>query len=239
MARVQWELEAEACAHPYTHAGTCAHTHTHAEAHAHHMYTHLHRQACCNAGRVYRSLQHPNIKLPCNNDKGTAGGTTNDSPFNMQLPAGQTTGNIWAQKYYIFSINDLPYRPPLKKSEKSRKKFQAKAIQGHVPPLNLIFFSRSVFHNMQITSEPLCSDPCARLKIQISMHSISWGCPQLVRHCDPISLLINTFGIHLQPGWKSCEQIVHYHTAKNVKIKWHFGSIFRRIFINWPRRDFL
>ena len=70
---------------------------------------------------------------------------------------------------------------------------------------------------MQITSEPLCSDPCARLKIQIPMHSISWGCPKIVRHCDPISLLINTFGIHLEPGCKSHEQIIHYRTAKNVK----------------------
>ena len=65
-------------------------------------------------------------------------------------------------------------------------------------------------------SEPLCSDPCARLKIQIPMHSISWGCPKIVRHCDPILLLINTFGIHLQPGCESHEQIIHYRTAKNV-----------------------
>ena len=69
---------------------------------------------------------------------------------------------------------------------------------------------------MQITSEPLCSDPCARLKIQIPMHSISWGCPKIVHHCDPISLLINTFGIHLEPGCKSQEQIIHYRTDKNV-----------------------
>ena len=72
---------------------------------------------------------------------------------------------------------------------------------------------------MQITSEPLFSDPCARLKIRIPMHSISWGCPEIVRHCDPISLLINTFGIHLEPGCKSQEQIIHYRTAKNVPQK--------------------
>ena len=48
-------------------------------------------------------------------------------------------------------------------------------------------------------SEPLCSDPCARLKIQIPMHSISWGCPKIVHHCYPILLLINTFGIHIEP----------------------------------------
>ena len=53
---------------------------------------------------------------------------------------------------------------------------------------------------MQITSEPPSSDPCARLKIQIPMHSISWGCPKIVRHSDPVSLLINTFGIHLEPA---------------------------------------
>ena len=69
---------------------------------------------------------------------------------------------------------------------------------------------------MQIMSEPLCSDPCAGLKIQIPMHSISLGCPKIGRHCDPVSLLINTFDIHLQPGCKSHEQIIHYRTNKNV-----------------------
>ena len=86
---------------------------------------------------------------------------------------------------------------------------------------------------MQITSEPLCSDPCARLKIQIPMQSISWGCPKTVRHCDPISLVINTFGIHLEPERKSHEQIIHYRTVKNVqKTRRQFWSIFRRILRN-------
>ena len=66
-------------------------------------------------------------------------------------------------------------------------------------------------------SEPLCSDPCDILKIQIPMHSVSWGCPRIVCPCVPISLLINTFDIHLEPGCKSHEQIIHYRTAKNVK----------------------
>ena len=59
---------------------------------------------------------------------------------------------------------------------------------------------------MQIISEHLCPDPCARLKIQIPMHSISWGCPKIVLHCDPISLLINAFGMDfrslLEVEWK-------------------------------------
>ena len=70
---------------------------------------------------------------------------------------------------------------------------------------------------MQITSRRLCSDPCARLKIQIPMHSISWGCPKIVRHSNPITLLVSTFGIHLEPGCKSHGQIIHYRTAKNVQ----------------------
>ena len=70
---------------------------------------------------------------------------------------------------------------------------------------------------MQITSESLCTDPCAWLKIQIPMHSISWGCPKVVRHCDPILLLVNTFGIHLESGCKCHKQIIHYRTAKNVQ----------------------
>ena len=31
------------------------------------------------------------------------------------------------------------------------------------------------------------------------------------------SLLINTFGIHLEPGCKSHGQIIHYRIAKNVQ----------------------
>ena len=132
---------------------------------------------------------------------------------------GQTTGNIWAPKYYIFPINDLPHRPP-KKNQKISEKNPSK---GHPSARTLLEFkeknSRSVFHNMQITSEPHCSDPCARLKIQIPMHSISWGCLKIVRHCDSISLLINTFGIHLDPGYKSYEQIIDYRAEKNVQIQ--------------------
>ena len=91
---------------------------------------------------------------------------------------------------------------------------QAKAIQRHVPGLNLETNFQIIF---QITSEPLCSDPSAKLKIQIPMHSISWGCPKIVCHYDPISLLINTFGFHLEPGCKSHKQIIHYRSAKCVQ----------------------
>ena len=63
-------------------------------------------------------------------------------------------------------------------------------------------------------SEPLISDPCARLKTQMPMHSISWGCPRIVRHSDPISLLISTFGIHLEPGCKRLGQIIHVKCPK-------------------------
>ena len=92
---------------------------------------------------------------------------------------------------------------------------------------------------MQITSEPLYSDPCARLKIQIPRYSISWGCPKIVRHCDPISLLLNTFGIHLEPGCKSHEQIIHYHTAKNVQKQATVLLNFQTNSSHLPRKDFL
>ena len=55
---------------------------------------------------------------------------------------------------------------------------------------------------MQIMSESLSSDPCARLKTQIPMHLISWECPKIVGHADPVSVLISTFGIHVEPGCK-------------------------------------
>ena len=43
------------------------------------------------------------------------------------------------------------------------------------------------------------------------------GCPKIVRPSDLISLLIHTFGIHLEPGCKSHGQINHYRTDKNVQ----------------------
>ena len=76
---------------------------------------------------------------------------------------------------------------------------------------------------MQITSEPLSSDPCARLKTQIPMHSISWGCPKILRQSDPNLLLISIFGIHLEPGCKSHGQIIHHRTAKNVQTSSSFS----------------
>ena len=66
-------------------------------------------------------------------------------------------------------------------------------------------------------SEPHSSDPCARLKTQIPMHSVSWECPEIVGHSDPISLPISTFGIHLQPGFISRGQIIHQRTVKMLK----------------------
>ena len=61
--------------------------------------------------------------------------------------------------------------------------------------------------------------------------------PKIVHHCDPMSLLINTFGIRLESGYKSHEQIIYYRTAKSVhppkkkqkKTSDSFYSIFRRI----------
>ena len=70
---------------------------------------------------------------------------------------------------------------------------------------------------MQITWEPHSSDPCVKLKIQILIQSVSCRCPKIVRHSDPILMLISTFGIHLEPGCESHGQIIHYCTAENVQ----------------------
>ena len=50
-----------------------------------------------------------------------------------QMTAGQTTGNIWAPKYCIFPINNLPHRPPSKKSEKSQKNSKQRPSKGMYP----------------------------------------------------------------------------------------------------------
>ena len=46
---------------------------------------------------------------------------------------------------------------------------------------------------------------------------------------DTISLLIATFGIHLEPGCKGHGQIIHFHTA--IKNRREFFSIFSRILL--------
>ena len=80
-----------------------------------------------------------------------------------------------------------PTDPP-QNNNKNQKNPEKNPSKGHPRARTLVEFkeknSRSVFHNMQITSELLSSDPCARLKTQIPMHSISWGCPKIVCHSD-------------------------------------------------------
>ena len=98
--------------------------------------------------------------------------------------------------------------PKKKKNQKIPKNFQAKAIQGHVPWLRLK-------KNFQINFSQYAVKQWNPL---VQIHApISWGCPKMACHSDPISLLISTFGIHLQPRCKSHGQIIHYNTAKNVQ----------------------
>ena len=125
-----------------------------------------------------------------------------------------------------------------KKIRKIRKKIQAKAIQGHVPWLRLK-------KNFQISFSQYANSirtPLFRSMRQAQntpMHSISWRCPKIVCHCDPISLLINTFSIHLEPECKVMNKSFIIMLLKMSKNKQQFCSIFRQIVINWPGRDFL
>ena len=112
----------------------------------------------------------------------------------------------------------IPYKlfAPQTLLRKIRKKFQAKAIQGHVPWVNLKKnFQNSFSQYANNIGTPLFRS--MRQAQNTDTHALKRGCPKLVRYCDPKSLLINTFGIHLEPGCKSHEQIIHYRTAKNVK----------------------
>ena len=82
----------------------------------------------------------------------------------------QTTGNIWAPKYYIiYPRNDLPPQTPLKKLRKipRKKKSKQRPSKGTYPGCFSRKISRSVFHYMQITSEPhapgaKCWYPCTQ-----------------------------------------------------------------------------
>ena len=66
---------------------------------------------------------------------------------------------------------------------------------------------------MQITSEPLFFRSMRQAQ-STDTHALN----QLgVSRNNPTSLLINTFGIHLEPECKSHQQIIHYRTAKNVQ----------------------
>ena len=81
-------------------------------------------------------------------------------------------------------------------------------------------------HNMQITSESLFrsvrqakKNKTTTTKKKTDTHALnySWGCAKIVRNCDPLSLLMNTFSIHLEPGCKSHGQIIHCRNAENVQ----------------------
>ena len=138
-------------------------------------------------------------------ETGAPGKITLSSPVCRAESTGQTIGNMLAPKYYIFPINNLPHRTPLIflfffNPEKNPRK-------GHLRAGTLAEFKEKCLDNIfticRYTSEPLNSDLCTRLKTQIPVHSNSWGCPKIVRHSDPISLLISTFGIYLEPGCKT------------------------------------
>ena len=128
-----------------------------------------------------------------------------------------------------------PPHPTPENGKTPRKKIQAKAIQRHVPWLNLSTILKILFpHNIASTHPG--SDLRARLKTQIPVHSISWGCPKRVRPLYPISLLISMFYIYLDPGCKSHGQIellLGFFTMLEMsKNKRHFSPIFSRILFN-------
>ena len=70
-----------------------------------------------------------------------------------------------------------------------------------------------------------------RYRYSCTLISWGWGCPKIVHHSDPISLLISTFGIHLEPGCKSQGQIIHYRSAKNVQKQATVFLHFRQVLI--------
>ena len=100
------------------------------------------------------------------------------TPFVCELyTGGQTTGNIWAPKYYIFPINGLPHRPLLKKRREKSMKPPSKGLQrtrilAELKEKFPDFFSLT----MQKMSEPLSSDACTRLKTHRDPRTQSTGC---------------------------------------------------------------
>ena len=54
------------------------------------------------------------------------------------------------------------------------------------------------------------------------------GCPKIVRHSDPITLLINTFGIHLEPGRKTRGKINSLPHCEECPKTSHRFSLFSR-----------
>ena len=72
------------------------------------------------------------IAVTCRNGPATA--VISDWIPSSRLRCGQTTGDIWAPKYYIFPRNDFaPVSSKKKKIRKIPKKIQAKASKGTYP----------------------------------------------------------------------------------------------------------
>ena len=55
------------------------------------------------------------------------------------------------------------------------------------------------------------------LTTQIPMHSNSMGSPKVVLDLDPISLLINTPGMHLEHGSQKHTEIIRFDTTKSLQ----------------------
>ena len=64
-----------------------------------------------------------------------------------------------------------------------------------------------------------------------ALNQLGEGGPKIVRPrpLNPVSLLISTFGIHLEPDSEKLVENADFHNAKTVQEKQHFFSMFRRI----------
>ena len=116
---------------------------------------------------------------------------------------------MWAPKDHVYLINDLLHRPPFKKFEESWKI----PSTGHPKRRTLAEFKEKYPDNfLQYADE--CRNPLIQIHAPGSKHryptnSISRGFREPFAP-DPVSLPLNTFGIHLEPGCKNHGQLIHY-----------------------------
>ena len=126
-----------------------------------------------------------------------------------------------------------PTDPPKKKIRKIPKKFEAKAIQRHVPWLNLKkIFQISFSQYANNVGTPLFRS--MRQAQNTDTHALNQlGVSQIVRHSDPVSLLISIILASISSlDVKVMNKSFIITLLKMSKNKRQFCSIFRRIFIN-------
>ena len=156
--------------------------------------------------------------------------------MHIRLTDFHTSRTCWVPKRYIIPTNDLTHRPSKKKKKnQSRHNPRICTMAGFEGKKNQDKLSTIYIWTRQSPN----SDSWAMITIQIPMHSKSIRSPKVVLDPHPVSLLINTPGMHFEHGSQKHAKILDLTLLKSSKDEQEHSIIFRRMLITQPTLCYL